>query len=245
MNRILTVAIPLSLLSVACAPIIELEDENEALLARVDSLEIVLGECGSQTLLLQERLAAIERENLQVDDRNRQLRAKIAEVQYGRLPEEQEGTATMGGAPPHTVTPVPQSGARAPDYRAGTPPDLAFLREYQSALSAFNGKEYARAARLFSGLLMTSSPNDMIDNCVYWLGESQFQLGQLDQAHGRFTTVLDYERSDKTAAALLSRARVSLALERNAEARADLERCIREFPRSEQAEIATRLLRKM
>jgi TolA-binding protein len=230
----------------ACAPLIELEDENVALHARVDSLEIVLAECNAQTLLFQERLSTIERENLQLDDRNRQFAAKLAELQYGRVPEEQQGMATAGErATMPSVTPVPASGERTPDYRAGTAPDLPFLREYQSALSAYNSKEYARAARLFSGLLMTSSPNDMIDNCVYWLGETQFQLGQLDQAYGRFTTVLDYERSDKTAAALLSRARVSLALERKEDARADLQRCIKDFPLSEQAETAKQLLRKI
>ena len=230
----------------ACTPLVELEDENHALRARVDSLEILLGEYQAQTELLQERLSAIERENMKLDDRNRHLSARLAEVQYGAPAAEQQGTAQTDGAGEiGAVTPVRLPGQGRTEFRKDTPPDLAFLRKYQSALSAYNVREYARAVRLFTDLLSSAHPNDMIDNCIYWLAESLVQRGQLDEAHARFTAVLDLDGSDKTAAALVARARTAIAMERSAEARADLERCIREFPRSEQAAAARILLKKL
>jgi len=230
----------------ACSPLVELEDENTALRAKIDSLEILLGEYRSQSDLLEERLSAVERENLQLDDRNRQLSARIAELQYGGAVDEQGGIARADGTREMTdVTPVPLSTQAAPIYKKETPPDLTFLRQYQSALSAYNAREYPRAARLFTDLLATADANDMIDNCVFWLGETYVQLGELEEAHVRFSTVLGYDGSDKTAAALVSRARTAIALGRSAEAREDLERCIRTFPRSEQAATARRLLKKL
>lgn len=229
----------------SCSPLVELEDENTILHARVDSLEILLGEYQAQTELLQERLSAVERENMQLDDRNRQLAARLAEAQYGAPAAQRQGTARADGVrSAGDVTPVALPGA-VPEFRKETPPDLAFLREYQSALSAYNAKEYARAARLFTELLAGARPNDMIDNCVYWLAETYAQLGEREEAHARFTTVLSFEGSDKMAAALVARARTAIALGRDTEARADLERCIKEFPRSEQAAAARLLLKKI
>ncbi|MBE0645491.1 MAG: hypothetical protein IH600_15525, partial [Bacteroidetes bacterium] len=97
MHRILIPATLLALLLVnACAPLIELEDENTALRSRLDSLEIVLAECRGQGDLLQERMGAIENENLLLDDRNRELTARMAELQYtgsGNLPLDPDSPA--------------------------------------------------------------------------------------------------------------------------------------------------------
>jgi TolA-binding protein len=256
-SRFILTATALVLVS-ACGPLIELEDENIALRSRVDSLEIALAECGSGTDLAHERLAVIERQNLQLDDNNRQLQARLTELQFqpaaAEAPQQHQSVAgqqqpgserlaaTQQVSPPVPAAAQPSS---APDYRMGTSPDLAFLRDYQAALSAYNAKQYQRAAQLFSGLTMTSAPNDMIDNCVYWLGEARLQLGETEEALARFTTVLGFEGSDKIAATLLSRGRVLMNAGRRDEAKKDFQRLINEHPKSEQARTARQLLRKL
>jgi TolA-binding protein len=289
----------------ACGPLIELEDENAALSARIDSLEIALAECGTQTDLAHERLSAIERENLQLDDNNRQLAAQIAEMRYASPPvvsgqpgstqpgstqpgSTQPGSTQPGSTQPGSTQPgstqagmpdpgpvssgdapaaseeaddptfAPRRDASAvptavpsstrmevPAYDHAMKPDLAFLREYQAALSAFNAKQYDRARTVFAGLLQTSRANDMIDNCVYWLGETAMQQGQYEEAHELFSIVLGYAQSDKAPHALLARARTSLARNNDTEARADCQRILRVYPQSEQAATANELLGRM
>ena len=104
----------LPLLTVACAPLIELEDENIALRSRVDSLEIVLAECHGQGELLGDRLAAIEAQNIALDDRNRELTALLAETRFDgerTPPANAPGDArspiasSTGGAAPDEATP--------------------------------------------------------------------------------------------------------------------------------------------
>lgn len=93
------------LLASACGPLIELEDENIALRSHVDSLEIVLAECRGQGDLLHERLAAIESENLLLDDRNRELSARVVEMQYVDPSTGTAGAADGTTSPGESVAP--------------------------------------------------------------------------------------------------------------------------------------------
>lgn len=243
---------------VGCGPLIELEDENVALKARIDSLEIALAECGTQTDLAHKRLAVIERENLQLDDRNRQLAARIAELRNtttagARVTAGKDGTAAPGAAqlpaaaatqtqPPASA---PSQAGNAPAYDPAVQPSLDFLREYQKGLSAYHAREFDRARRVFAGLLQTGGANEMTDNCVYWLGETALQQGQYAEARELFSTVLGYRDSDKAPHALLARARTAVAQERPADARRDCDVLMKQYPGSEQAGPAREMLRSL
>jgi len=289
MTRLLAFFVLPLFAATACGPLIELEEENIELQTKVDSLEIALTECHAGTDLAHERLAAIERENLQLDDKNRQLQARLTEVQFAsttqspaqNTPPAQSATPAQPAAPAPpaapaqsappvrpvitpTVPPAPaakpsmpaqpaapaqtgiaRSTSPAPEFRQGVNADLAFLRGYQSALSAYNSGEYRRAAREFAAIMMTSRPNTMIDNCVYWLGESHRQLGENGEAIARFSTVIGYTGSDKISAALLSRGRLYMDAGQSDMARADLQRITRDYPQSEQSGSARQLLQKL
>ncbi len=276
MHRILLPAAAALLFASACGPLIELEDENTALRSRVDSLEIVLAECRGQGDLLQERLSAIENENLQLDDRNRDLAARIAELQYtggGRVPFDPDAPAVAAAPQTETGTgdadrpsaagseknasPVPdapgsttqasaaEAGLPGVSYDGSVSPGISFLQKYQTALNTYNGKRFEESLDLFADLLRQSAANDMTDNCVYWMGEAAVQLGRPVQAVALFSTVIGYRGADKVDDALASRAAAYSGLGRKEDARADLERLLREFPGSEHAGVARQMLRTM
>ncbi|MFZ1730246.1 MAG: tetratricopeptide repeat protein [Bacteroidota bacterium] len=117
MHRILILSAIVLLFVTACGPLVELEDENIALRSRVDSLEINLAECRGQGDLLQERLAAIETENLQLDDRNRELSARVVEVQYED--DESSATGTVVPAENNDESPAASPDAAAVQSEAG------------------------------------------------------------------------------------------------------------------------------
>ena len=260
MTRLLYL-LPLILLATgACAPLIELEDENAALRSRVDSLEIVLAECRGQGGLLEDRLAAIEAENIELDDRNRELTATLAEA---RFQQQAQGNTGARVVDPDTTRPAEQQAPVVPLSDAAPPPPdrasgsveaqydgrrtagLEFLRTYQSALSAYNEKRHDEAVRLFGRLLSTGQRNDMIDNCLYWMGEAEMQLGRTPEAIGHFTRTVACEGADKVDDALLSRAAAHRAAGGIDQARADLQRLLREHPHSELIGQARRMLRSL
>lgn len=243
-----------TLFSVACAPLVELEDETVALRTRVDSLDGQLSECRTETVRLRERLSAVEEQNLALDDRNRALSAALAEAQY-QSPDavspdavspdantRASGTADGEGAVSGMRTPVSDipvdggpaaAGATAPLHDGRVPADIAFLGRYQTALGAYNSRLYPDALRQFAELLSGARPNDMIDNCLYWMGESAMQLGRHYEAVRHFTRVVAFTGADKVDDALYSRAMAHKAAGQSAQARADLELLLRQFPHSE------------
>lgn len=249
-RRLLPLAAAL-LFTGACAPLVELEDENIALRSKVDSLEILMAECRGQEVLLKDRLAAIEAQNLELDDRNRELTASLAETQYNAQAAEPAPIDAPPGAASPPAAAEPSIGADAvspsvePAYDGTVSPGLPFLRQYQSALSAYNDKKYEEAVRLFEGLLATGQRNDMIDNCYYWLGEAEAQLGHSARAVVHFGRAVACPGADKVDDALFSRAAAYRTEGNVTAARADLERLLREFPHSELASQARGTLRAL
>lgn len=299
MIRPLLLTLFVLLCSTACAPLVELEDENIALRAKVDSLEIVLTECRGQGELLGDRLAAIEAQNLALDDRNRELMADLAEARYRPAADAEQagapgpepvsdgstrpvrtvaaGSATEQEPPPAVpaereppppavpaereppppaasaeqgeVFPVAESAAArnvprpTASFEAGTPAGLAFLRRYQEALSAYNAGRFAEASALFEALLAGGERNDMIDNCLYWLGEAEAQRGRTTEAIDFFTRAIACRGGDKVDDALLSRATARRAAGDAAAARDDLQRLLSEHPQSELTSQARGMLR--
>ncbi len=263
--RIILIALAIPAIS-ACVPLSELDEMEAVMTSRVDSLDLQLNECRAQSQLYLDRMAAIERENLQLDDQNRLLAARLAELQYSDstlmpvtgardVPSISSPTAVVPEpASPDRETTIAAADAAPPDVESGTTtpaafnpsitPDIEYLRKYQEALRQHQSNMNDLAYMSFESLL-NAPPNDMADNCLYWMAESEIKSGRHERAAGLFSSVLLCTPSDKAPAALLGRARARIALERIAEAREDLERLRGSYPRTPEAEQATSLLRSL
>ncbi len=248
----------------ACVPLTELDGQESTMLSCTDSLELQLSECRAQNGLFLDRMGAIERENLQLDDMNRKLSARLSEMQFGDSLTSDVNADPV--ADPDSLTPAPMTepqratyptaqdaGTRLTEinesvviphaYASGIAPDIEYLRAYQSALQAHNTGDYERAFGLFETLLRKSSPNDMADNCWFWMAEARRKSRRAEEAIELYSAVLACVPSDKTASALFARAQTFLELDQSIEAQRDLERLRTEFPSSREAQDAARLLR--
>ncbi|MCZ7556540.1 MAG: hypothetical protein M5R41_09080 [Bacteroidia bacterium] len=253
-----------------CVPLSELDSMEATLTSHADSLELQLNECRSQAVLLLDRLAAIERENLHLDDQNRLLSARLAEILYADSTEA--GTAQTDRVPARTadtpsdtdVPPVADRSAPPAPAAAGTEggwlklnasgaplafsaaaaPDLDYLRKYQEALRQHQAGKDDLAFMSFQALLHAPA-NDMADNCLYWMAESEMRSARHESATRLFTAVLGCEPSDKAAAALLGRARARIALDQTPDARGDLEALRIRYPESQEAAQALTILRDL
>jgi len=106
---------------------------------------------------------------------------------------------------------------------------------FESALGAFNGSDYDRAIGLFSQIVVSGRPPEMIPNAYYWMGESYYALNRYQEALPYFEHTVKVGPQHKREIALykLSRANHSLG---NAQA-ASLwyQRLRAEYPRTSYA----------
>ena len=92
---------------------------------------------------------------------------------------------------------------RTPAVSAGN-----FREAYQQALRLYENRRYREAIQAFQSLLAQNPRHRLASNCWYWIGESYFALGELDQALQAFTEVLNYSGSFKKDDALLMMGRI-------------------------------------
>ena len=81
-----------------CTPLSELEDENQQLLSRIDTLEVLRESCDSRMAALSQRITTLEQERSILADANRQLSDRLA---------------TAAALPPVIVAPSAQPSAPA------------------------------------------------------------------------------------------------------------------------------------
>jgi tol-pal system protein YbgF len=139
-------------------------------------------------------------------------------------------------------TPSPRAGTRT---AGATKFDPEFSKAYEEGLNAYYRKQYPQAIDIFQYLLNTYPNHSLASNCTYWLAESYFGSGQLEQAEKQFWAVLDYPRSLKKDDALFALSKLYLARNDSARARQVLQRLVADYPNSEFAPEAEQQLAKL
>lgn len=197
------------LVMVGCGPSEEAMEEDWETLPTV-----------SPTAQMEFRIDSLINENRRMNDQvealaaeNRSLRARIAELET-RLTE---AMAKKPEPPPQPV-PVVASG----DMRAA----------YSAALDQFMSRNYRAAINQFEALIAGGVSADLVDNCHYWIGESQYALGNYTDAINRFETVLGFPESAKKPYAQLMIGNAYSALGNTAAARDAYNAVISSYPAS-------------
>lgn len=117
-----------------------------------------------------------------------------------------------------------------------------FFENYQSALDQFRDRNYSAAKDKFQQLLSEDPPIDYLDNVQYWLGESEFALGEYDQAIASFGQVFRYPETNKMDDAMLMMAYAYRQIGEYHQARLLLLRFRHQYSNSPYANIAERWL---
>ena len=148
------------------------------------------------------------------------------------------------------VSAVNESKQQVTDMQAAAPAgrmeaNAGFSRAYEQALNNFYSKRYAQAVQMFTELITQFPMHSLVSSCHYWVGESQFNLGNYQEAISSLNQVLQAARSLKKDDALMALGKSYSQLNRKEEAREALNRLIREFPNSEFVSKAEAMLNQM
>jgi len=110
------------------------------------------------------------------------------------------------------------------------PPPPAPTATYEGAQKAFAEKKYDDAIQMFQALLDGGAPEDLADNCHYWLGESYFGKKDFKEAVKHFEMVFQYKTSEKKGDAYFMLGRSYEMLGDKAKAKESFEKVVKDYP---------------
>ena len=106
------------------------------------------------------------------------------------------------------------------------------IAAYQDALQTFHSKAYDATISKLQAIIDGNPPNDLADNCQYWMGEANFGKKNYEEAIKHFQLVFQYERSEKLADAHYMMAQSYERLGKKANAKEEYEKVVKDFPTS-------------
>ncbi|MCX6132864.1 MAG: tetratricopeptide repeat protein [Ignavibacteriales bacterium] len=110
------------------------------------------------------------------------------------------------------------------------PPPPAPAATYEGAQKAFGEKKYDEAIQMFQALLDGGTPEDLADNCHYWIGESYFGKKDYKEAVKHLEMVFQYKTSEKKGDAYYMLGRAHEMLGDKAKAKESYEKVVKDFP---------------
>jgi tol-pal system protein YbgF len=113
---------------------------------------------------------------------------------------------------------------------AGTSPEY---ESYQTALRAFNARNYEAALKLFADIIKQFPSGAYGDNCQYWSGECFYAQRDWANAVASFKRVFDYKNSAKADDAQLKIGMAYMRMGQTALAKTELKTLIDRYPASE------------
>ena len=121
--------------------------------------------------------------------------------------------------------------------KAAAPPPAAPVvaaptASYEGALKAFGEKKYDDAIQMLQALLDGGAPEDVADNCHYWMGESYFGKKDYREALKHLEMVLQYKTSEKRGDAYFMMGRCFEMLGDKAKAKESYEKVVKDYPTS-------------
>lgn len=142
--------------------------------------------------------------------------------------------------------PPPAEGLTAPrPPMSQTPympkPNLTEYGLYEAALGAYNGARYDEALALFSRIVTTGRPPELVPNAYYWMGESLYATERYDEAMPYFQYVVRVGPQYKREMAMYKLSRADLHLGNRQGANTWYERLRAEYPRSSHISTLRRL----
>jgi len=201
---------------------------------------------GAQSQDQRDNLELIAARQEEINYQLRQLLEKLQAIQlYGGVetkpPAETEPPSSRNAVKPPVAAaapPTPPSPLPRTDTVKVDPNEL-----YNAALEDVRNKRFQLAESRFLSFLMQFPKHELAGNAQYWLGEAVYGQGKYELAISEFEKVLKkYKKSPKVPAALLKIGFAQLELNRNKEATKTLNRLIKSYPDSEEADLARQRL---
>jgi tol-pal system protein YbgF len=103
---------------------------------------------------------------------------------------------------------------------------------YQQGLNLFNNHQYKEAITVFKRLIASNDNYSLSDNAQYWIGESNYMLGNYKAAILDFEKVFTYPKSNKNDYAQFKLGKCYLRLGDKQRAREEFQRFLDQYPKS-------------
>ena len=122
----------------------------------------------------------------------------------------------------------------------------AVRKDFESAWSAFDRKDYKLALLRFKEFIKKNPKSSLVANAQYWIGESHYALREYDQAIIEFDAVRrKYSQSEKVPAALLKQGFAFAELGEKVNARLILQEVVEKYPQAPEAARAKQRLKSL
>ncbi len=220
-----------------------LEELEEQVRDRTMPVRTTQADLWSQIRNLRQKVAELEGE-LQTHQRRLQERdedtdaAKRLEDRLQDLEQRMEGFRSRLG-----LDQEPREHNATEPAAEEDPEDIAAEDLYDTALAAFQDREYERALMLWSSYIERNPDSELVPNAYFWQGEAHYQMEEYSQAVMQYQEVLEeYEDSNKHPDALLKQGISFFRLDREDPGRVRLQTLLEEYPDSVHADRAREYL---
>ncbi len=174
----------------------------------------------------------LRQKNLKLEDDVQKLTARLNDSEAKYAAEKQRADsldealkASMSAAQPVTETKKTESMESV--MRTEIP-----MAEYEEALGAFKSKKYNDAAEAFQKMLDNKVPDEIADNCHYWIGETKYASKKYSEALQEFENVLKFRRSEKKGDAQFMIAQCYERMGNKLKAKEAFEKVVKDYPMS-------------
>ena len=126
-------------------------------------------------------------------DQARENEEKMADLRAQTMIEEEvpvvSSSRNRTPDPDPIYTPPPATGTVGSDFE--------YEQRYQDGFNLFQNRQYRDAISVFESLLASKTTHSLSDNAQYWIGESQYALGDYRAAILAFEKVFTFSQSNK------------------------------------------------
>jgi tol-pal system protein YbgF len=171
----------------------------------------------------------VKQKNLKLEDDVQKLTARVndAEAKYAAEKDRADKAeeAARNAAAAQSMAETKKTEAVETAMKTEIP-----MAAYEEALGAFKSKKYDDAAASFQKMLDDKVPDEIADNCHYWIGESNFGKKKYSEAVTEFEAVMKYRRSEKKGDAQFMIAQCFERMGQKAKAKEAFEKVVKDYP---------------
>lgn len=175
----------------------------------------------------------LRQKNLKLEDDVQKLTSRLNDAEAKYAAEKQRGDsleeaskATMA------VAAQPMSETKKTESMETAVKTEIPMAEYEEALGAFKSKKYTDAATAFQKMLDEKVPDEIADNCHYWIGESKYAAKKYKEALQEFDEVLTFKKSEKKGDAQFMIAQCYERMGNKVKAKEAFEKVVKDYPMS-------------
>ncbi len=198
---------------------------------------------GRQANRLQESAAKAEEEDKtltekvdRISEQMTGLESKVSDLEKRLLRQEE--------MPPRKTESIGETKPEETQETRKPAPRKSPKEAYEDAYEQFKNNDFAAAREKLKAFLKENPDSELAGNARYWLAETYYQQGRYEEAILEYEKVLTARKGPKVPAAMLKQGLAFHQLGDAKTARYLLEKLVKDYPKTEQADIARVNLKK-